>query len=65
MSYAFVLNRELGKDVPLSDSIAAAYEKNYKLPGLFLAGEDKANVQIMNGSFSDFHSARHLNGAGW
>lgn len=51
MSYPFVLNRELGKDIPLSDSIAAAYEKNYKLPGLFLAGEDKDAITIMNESF--------------
>ncbi|GIP21077.1 GxGYxYP domain-containing protein [Paenibacillus sp. J22TS3] len=50
MSYPYVLNREFGKDVPLNESTAAAYEKNYKLPGLFLAGEDKDNIKIINGS---------------
>jgi hypothetical protein len=50
MSYPYVLNRELGKDIPLSESTAAAYEKNYKLPGLFLAGEDKEDIKIVNGS---------------
>lgn len=50
MSYPYVLNRELGKDIPLSESTAAAYEENYKLPGLFLAGEDEDDIKIMNGS---------------
>lgn len=50
MSYPYVLNRESGRDVPLSEAIAAAYEKYYKLQGLFLAGDEQDNIKIMNGS---------------
>ncbi len=51
MSYPYVLNRDVAMDLPLSESQAAAYEKHYKLPGLFLGGGEKVGTDIMNGSF--------------
>ncbi|WP_211746118.1 GxGYxYP domain-containing protein [Paenibacillus sp. Marseille-Q4541] len=50
MSFPYVLNRELDKDIPLTESIAEAYEKYLKVPGLFLGAGDKMGVEIVNGT---------------
>ncbi|WP_231597443.1 GxGYxYP domain-containing protein [Bacillus sp. SA1-12] len=50
MSYPYVLNRDVAVDLPLSETKAAAYENNYKVPGLFLGGGEKVGIEIMNGS---------------
>ncbi|GAB6930448.1 hypothetical protein JCM10914A_44310 [Paenibacillus sp. JCM 10914] len=50
MSYPFVLNRELDKDLPLSPSIADGYAKILKVPGLFLGAGDQMGVEILNGN---------------
>lgn len=50
MSYPYVLNRELDKDLPLQQFKAEAYEKHLKVPGIFLGAGDKMGVEIINGS---------------
>lgn len=50
MSFPYVLNRDVALDLPLSESQATAYEKDYKVPGLFLGGGDKVGIEIMNGT---------------
>ncbi|UUZ95365.1 hypothetical protein LJK87_13390 [Paenibacillus sp. P25] len=49
MTIPYVLNRVDNKDVPLSDTKAAAYQKLYRVPGLFLSWENRSGVQIQNG----------------
>ena len=50
MTIPYVLNRVDGKNVPLSESEAAAYEEYYRAPGLFLSWENRHGVEIVNGS---------------
>lgn len=45
----YVLNRVQYQNVPLSPSKAAAYQKYYKVPGLFLSWENNSGVEILNG----------------
>ncbi|MFD0698949.1 GxGYxYP domain-containing protein [Paenibacillus sp. GCM10027628] len=49
MTIPYVLNRVANENVPLSDSKAAAYQKFYKVPGLFLSWENHTGLQIQNG----------------
>jgi hypothetical protein len=51
MTVPYVLNRVDGENVPLSQSKAAAYQKEYNAPGLFLSWEDRYGVEILNGNF--------------
>src|SRR5699024_9830975 len=48
MSYPYVLNRDVTKDLPLSESQADAYEEHYNLSGLFLGGGDKTGIEFVN-----------------
>lgn len=47
MTIPMVINRDVTKDIPISSSEAAAYEQNYKVPGILLVG-DKFGIEIMN-----------------
>ncbi|WP_274653189.1 GxGYxYP domain-containing protein [Paenibacillus humicola] len=49
LTIPYVLNRVAGNNVPLSDSVAAAYLNQYHVPGLFLSWEDHSGVEIVNG----------------
>lgn len=48
LSYPYVLNRDVTDDVPLSESQAAAYERYYNVPGMFLGGGDRTGIEILN-----------------
>jgi hypothetical protein len=50
MTIPYVLNRVNGQNVPLSESIAAAYRDKYHAPGLFLSWEDRYGVELVNGN---------------
>ncbi|MGG6310730.1 GxGYxYP domain-containing protein [Paenibacillus macerans] len=50
MSYPYVLNREVARDVPLTSSKADAYVKYLKVPGLFLGAGNQMGVEIVNGN---------------
>lgn len=50
MTVPYVLNRVDSENVPLSESKAAAYEKDYKATGLFLSWENHYGVEIVNGT---------------
>lgn len=50
MTIPYVLNRLDNENVPLSAVKAAAYEENYKAPGLFLSWENTSGVKIVNGT---------------
>ncbi|TLS48459.1 hypothetical protein FE782_30440 [Paenibacillus antri] len=50
MTIPYVLNRVNGENVPLSESEAAAYEEEYKVPGLFLSWENRHGVEVLNGT---------------
>jgi hypothetical protein len=47
MTIPYVLNRVDGRNVPLSESKAAAYRDEYKAPGLFLSWEDQYGVEML------------------
>ncbi|WP_240489238.1 GxGYxYP domain-containing protein [Cohnella thermotolerans] len=48
MTIPMVINREVTQDVPLSEDEAAAYGKDYKVPGILLAG-NKFGIDIVGG----------------
>jgi hypothetical protein len=50
MTIPYVLNRVEGNNVPLSESKAAAYKKEYDANGLFLSWEDRYGVELVNGN---------------
>ncbi|GGD81572.1 GxGYxYP domain-containing protein [Paenibacillus nasutitermitis] len=50
MTTPYVLNRVDSENVPLSKSVAEAYQKNYHPNGLFLSWEDRHGVEIVNGN---------------
>ncbi|MBW7457725.1 hypothetical protein K0U00_27150, partial [Paenibacillus sepulcri] len=50
MTVPYVLNRVDGQNIPLSQSVADAYQQNYHAAGLFLSWEDRYGVEIVNGS---------------
>lgn len=47
MTIPYVLNRIGGENVPMSDSVANAYQNQYHAPGLFLSWEDKHGVEVL------------------
>ncbi|WP_337913882.1 GxGYxYP domain-containing protein [Cohnella zeiphila] len=49
MTIPFVLNRISSQDVPLSDSAAAAYRDQYRVPGVLLAYNNSNEVEIQDG----------------
>jgi hypothetical protein len=48
MTIPYVLNRVNGENIPLSDARAAAYEKQFRPPGLFLSWENRFGTEIWN-----------------
>jgi len=49
MTIPFVLNRDVGTDLPLGESEAAAYAEEYKVPGVLLGAHD-FGIEIVNGT---------------
>ncbi|MGG1880077.1 GxGYxYP domain-containing protein [Paenibacillus cisolokensis] len=50
MTIPYVLNRIDSENVPLSPQKAAAYEQQYKAPGIFISYEDRYGVEIIGNS---------------